>query len=86
MTTIHIKLKEVYVDHLLAIISNHQEIQIDDIAIEGLTKADNVQKLQKKQKLMRIAQECAGLPTLDNHSPDQILGYEKSDFGLWGND
>jgi hypothetical protein len=86
MTTIHIKLKEVYVDHLLAIISNHQEIQIDDIAIEGLTKADNVQKLQKKQKLMRIAQECAGLPTLDNYSPGQILGYEQSDFGLWGND
>ena len=55
MTTIHIKLKEVYVDHLLAIISNHQEIQIDDIAIEGLTKADNAQKLKKKQKLMRIA-------------------------------
>ncbi|SJM93634.1 conserved hypothetical protein [Crenothrix polyspora] len=87
MTTIHIKLKEVYVDHLLAIISNHQEIQIDDIAIEGLTKADNaVQKTQKKQKLMRIARECANLPTLDSYSPDQILGYEQSDFGLWGNE
>jgi len=86
MTTIHIKLKEVYVDHLLAIISNQQEIQIDDIAIEGVTKADNAQKLQKKQKLMRIAKECASLPTLDNHSPDQILGYGQSDFGLWGND
>ena len=24
------------------------QIKIDDIAIEGLTKADNVQKLQKK--------------------------------------
>jgi hypothetical protein len=86
MTTIHIKLKEVYVDHLLAIISNHQEIKIDDIAIEGLTKADKAQKLQKKQKLMRIAKDCASLPTLDSHSPDQILGYEQSDFGLWGND
>ena len=55
MTTIHIKLKDVYVDHLLAIIANHQEIQIDDIAIEGSSKTDNGQKLQKKQKLMRIA-------------------------------
>jgi hypothetical protein len=86
MTTIQIKLKDVYVDHLLAIISDHKEIQIDDIAIDGLTKTDNVQKLQKKQKLMRIAKECATLPTLDNHSPDQILGYEQSDLGLWGND
>lgn len=86
MTTIHIKLKEVYVDHLLAIISNHQEIKIDDIAIDGLTKVGSAQKMQKKQNLMRIAKECASLPTLDNHSPDQILGYDQSDFGLWGND
>jgi len=86
MTTIQIKLKEVYVDHLLAIISDHKEIEIDDIAIDGIAKFDNVQKLQKKQKLMRIAKECACLPTLDNHSPDQILGYSQSDFGLWGND
>jgi hypothetical protein len=35
---------------------------------------------------MRIAKECATLPALDNHSPDQILGYEQSDLGLWGND
>lgn len=86
MTTIQIKLKEVYVDHLLAIISDHKEIQIDDIAIDGIAKFDNVQKLQKKQKLMRIAKECASLPTLDNHSSDQILGYDQSDFGLWGNE
>jgi|GEM_PF-2282362 hypothetical protein len=86
MTTIQIKLKDVYVDHLLAIISDHTEIQIDDIAIDGITKTDNVQKLQKKQKLMRIAKECANLPTLDNYSPDQILGYDQSDFGFWSND
>ncbi len=33
MTTIQIKLK-VYVDHLLAVISSHKEIPIDDISIE----------------------------------------------------
>ena len=86
MTTIQIKLKDVYVDRLLAIISNHQEIQIDDIAIDGLTKTQNTEQLQRKQKLMRIAQECASLPTLDNHSPDHLLGYGQSEFGLWGND
>ena len=83
MTTIQIKLKDVYVDHLLAIISDHDEIQIDAIAINGISKTDKVQKLKKKQKLMCIAKECANLPTLDNHSPDQILGYDQSDFGLW---
>ena len=86
MTTIQIKLNEVYVDHLLAIISDHKEILIDDIAIDGINQVDNVRKLQKKQKLMRIAKECASLPTLDNHSPDQILGYDQSDYGLWGNE
>lgn len=86
MTTIQIKLKDVYVDHLLAIISNHKEILIDDIAIDGLTKSEKAEKLQRKQKLMRIAKECASLPTLDDHTPDHILGYEQSEFGLWGND
>ncbi len=86
MTTIQIKLKDAYVEHLLAIISSHKEIPIDDIAIEGASKNDYLQKQQKKQKLLRIAQECANLPTLDHHSPDQILGYEQSDMGLWGND
>ena len=86
MTTIQIKLKDAYVDHLLAIISSHKEIPIDDIAIEGASINDYTQKQQKKQKLMRIAQECSSLPTLDHQSPDQILGYEQSEMGLWGND
>lgn len=86
MTTIQIKLKDVYVDHLLSIISNHKEILIDEIAIEGSNQKDYEQKQQKKQKLLRIAQECANLPTLDHQSPDQILGYEQSEMGLWGND
>ena len=85
MTTIQIKLKDIYVDQLLAIISDHKEIQIDDIEINGLTKTKNTEQLQRKQKLMQIAQECASLPTLDNHSPDQLLGYEQKEFGLWGN-
>jgi len=84
MTTIQIKLKDVYVDRLLAIISNHKEIQIEDIAINNLSNSQNSLQLQKKQKLMRIAHECASLPTLDNHSAEQLLGYEQSEFGLWG--
>jgi len=71
---------------LLAIISNNKEIQIDDIAIDGLIKTQHTEQLQKKQKLMQIAQECASLPTLDHHSADHLLGYEQSEFGLWGND
>ena len=86
MTTIQIKLEDAYVEHLLAIISDHKEIRIDDIAIEGASKNDFTQKHKKKQKLMRIASECASLPTLNHQSPDQLIGYEQSEMGLWGND
>ena len=83
MTTIQIKLKDVYVDRLLAIISNHQEIEIDDIAVDSLPpKTRNIDKLLRKQRLLQIAEECANLPTLNDNSPEQLLGYEESKFGL----
>lgn len=86
MTTIHIKIQEAYVDRLMAILSKHQELKIDDIQIDRFSQEGNVQNMLKKQKLMQIARDCATLPTLDHRSPDQILGYDQSDNGLWGND
>ncbi len=81
MTTIQIKLKDVYVDHLLALISSHKEIPIDNITVEGTAKAA---KLLNKAKLLSISQECAQLPTLDQRSAEQILGYDRDELGLWG--
>lgn len=86
MTTIQIKLQDVYVDHLLAVISSHKEIPIDDITIEAPGQPADKEKSQSKDKLLRIAQECAQLPTLDHRSAEQILGYAGNELGLWGGD
>lgn len=83
MTTIQIKLKDVYVDHLLAVISSHKEIPIDDITIESPLQPADTEKSHSKAKLLRIAQECSQLPTLDQRSAEQILGYAGDELGLW---
>lgn len=76
MTTVQITLKLHHAEQLLALLSKHTEIPIEEIIVfEGIGK---------KLTLMRIAQECASLPTLDNHSPEQILDYDQSHCGLWG--
>jgi hypothetical protein len=36
------------------------------------------------EEILAIAEEFAKLPILDNRTPDEILGYEKSPIGLWG--
>lgn len=85
MTTVQIKLKAHYVEQLLSMLIKQTEIPIDEIIVVDATgKIANGQKQLKKRNLMRIAQECASLPTLDNHSPDQILEYDQSHYGLWG--
>jgi hypothetical protein len=85
MTTVQIKLKAHDVEQLLAMLIKHTEIPIDEIiVVEGTGKITNGQKRLKKRNLMRIAQECASLPTFDNHSPDQILDYDQSRCGLSG--
>ncbi len=35
------------------------------------------------EEILAIAEEFAKLPILDNRTPDEILGYEKSPIGLW---
>jgi len=86
MTTIQIKLKDNYVQDLLEVLSNHKEMPIDDIVVQGFSKENSENNRHKKAKLMQIARACASLPTLDNRSPDQILGYDHSEFGLWDDD
>ena len=43
-------------------------------------------KEQKFQDIMSIARKCSSLPTLDHRTADEILGYEKSEMGLWGDE
>ena len=41
-------------------------------------------KEQKQQAIMQLIKKCASLPTLDQRSPDEILGYAENAMGLWG--
>ena len=50
---------------------------------QNLTATD---KAQKYQAITKICQEYASLPVLDTRSPDEILGYDKSPIGLWGDE
>lgn len=43
-------------------------------------------KQEKLAMLTKIAQDCASLPTLDDRSADEILGYSDSLEGLWGHE
>ena len=40
-------------------------------------------KEQKKQAMMQLIKKCAELPTLDDRSPEEILGYQKNNIGIW---
>ncbi len=41
-------------------------------------------KKQKYLAILSIARKCSSLPTLDRRTVNEILGYEQSEFGLWG--
>jgi len=38
------------------------------------------------EKLLQIANECSALPVLDSRSADEILGYDNSPCGLFGDE
>lgn len=40
-------------------------------------------KEQKKQAMMLLIKKCAALPTLDDRSPEEILGYQQNNIGIW---
>jgi hypothetical protein len=51
---------------------------------EKLSRLAPNTKEQKQQALMQLIKKCASLPTLDERTPDEILGYDDSPIGLWG--
>lgn len=46
----------------------------------------NTSNIAKEQAIMQISERCAGLPELDHRSCEEILGYEDSPMGLWGDE
>ena len=48
--------------------------------------SQNLTVEEKYQAMLKIAERCANLPELDNRSADEILGYDKSPIGLWGDE
>ncbi|WP_009633383.1 type II toxin-antitoxin system VapC family toxin [Synechocystis sp. PCC 7509] len=41
-------------------------------------------KSQKFSAIQQIIKRCESLPVIDERTPDEILGYEQSPSGLWG--
>ncbi len=38
---------------------------------------------EMKQAMMQLIKKCAALPTLDDRSPEEILGYQQNNIGIW---
>ena len=58
------------------------ELEPDILAIETSTErhTSNIAKenLSMKEKLLEIARSFNSLPTLDNRTPDEIIGYDEN--------
>jgi hypothetical protein len=60
------------------------ELSINQFASEP--KKTPTTKHTRFEKLLQIANECSALPVLDSRSADEILGYDNSPCGLFGNE
>lgn len=54
------------------------------IRLTATTAVNN--KSEKLQAIQQIIRRCESLPVIDERTPDEILGYEQSPSGLWGDD
>ena len=54
------------------------------IRLTATTAVSN--KSKKIQAIQQIMKRCQSLPVIDERTPDEILGYEQSPIGLWGDD
>ena len=54
------------------------------IRLTATTAVSN--KSKKIQAIQQIIKRCESLPVIDERTPDEILGYEQSPSGLWGDD
>ena len=54
------------------------------IRLTATTAVSN--KSKKIQAIQQIIKRCESFPVIDERTPDEILGYEQSPIGLWGDD
>lgn len=54
------------------------------IRLTATTTVNN--KSKKIQAIQQIIKRCESLPVIDERTPNEILGYEQSPSGLWGDD
>lgn len=54
------------------------------IRLTATTVVNN--KSKKFQAIQQIIKRCESLPVIDERTADEILGYEQSPSGLWGDD
>jgi hypothetical protein len=57
-----------------------QELSEFEAKLNRLTQNN---KVKKQRALMQIIKNCASLPTIDQRSSEEILGYEGNTMGLW---
>jgi Tat protein secretion system quality control protein TatD with DNase activity len=62
---------------------------ISELALSKFASEPNITLKTKStsfEKLLQIANECSTLPVLDSRSADEILGYDNSPCGLFGDE
>jgi hypothetical protein len=87
---ITINVPDNFPNHIVQQYISNIEAQMRLIAELAVNKIANEPKktLTTKQlsfeQLLQIANECSALPVLDSRSADEILGYDNSSCGLFG--
>jgi ribosomal protein L29 len=61
-----------------------QQISEFEQKLINLTTNLASKKTEKLKTIQQIIKRCASIPTIDNRSPDQILGYKQSSIGIVG--
>ncbi len=69
-----------------AIIQQHIAELEDKLKQQANSLSHNANNKIKIQAIMQIAKKCASLPTIGHRTADEILGYEQSAMGLWGDE
>jgi hypothetical protein len=73
-----------YISNIEAQMRLIAELAVNKIANEP--KKTLTTKQTSFEKLLQIANECSALPILDSRSADEILGYDNSPCGLFGDE
>jgi len=73
-------------DNLPQAIVEQQINEFEEKLIRLTTTTAVNNKSKKLQAIQQIIKRCESLPVIDERTSDEILGYEQSPNGLWGDD